>query len=128
MSEREPIRTPGIDPEAVAHVLGKPLERGPSGEPELVLEDSATGLSVRLTLHTERAAVSFYVRVGRGFGGFLHLSGIHDVELKTAQREVHFLAPFGERLCRFAVAAQGQFLAVVDGNAAGGQSGGDQKA
>lgn len=127
MLEREPIHTSSIDPEAVARVLGKPLKRGPSGDPELVLEDSATGLSVRLTLHIERAAVSFYVRVGRGFGGFLHLSGIHDVELKPAQREVHFLAPPGDRLCRFAVAAQGQLLAVVDVNAGVGKTGEDRQ-
>ena len=114
MSGREPIRTLDIDPQAVASLLGTKLEWDPSGDPELVLKNSASGLSVTLTLHTTRAAVSFYVRVGRSFGGFLHLSGVKSVELKTAQREVHFLAPFGKSLCRFSVAAGGQFLAIAD--------------
>jgi hypothetical protein len=123
MSEREPIRALDVDPTAVAGVLGTKLEWDSAGDPELLLEDSASGLRVRLTLHTTRAAVSFYVRVGRSFGGFLHLSGIQGVELRTVQREVHFLAPVGDRLCRFSVAAGGQFLAMAD---AGGTIGSEQ--
>ena len=74
MSEREPtFPTPVLDAQRIAHALGAELERSSSNEPELTLEGSASGLRVRLTLHPDRDAVSFYVRVGRHFGGFLHL-------------------------------------------------------
>ena len=115
MSEREPeITEPVLDAERIARTLGAKLQHDYAGEPELLLENPISGLQVRLTLHPTRSAVSFYVRVGPHFGGFLHVGEVQQMELKPEQREVHFVTRLGERWCRFAITAQGQVLALAN--------------